>query len=164
MILIAAVDNNWAIGLRGDLLVRIPADQKYFKEKTIGHTVVMGRRTLESFPSGQPLIKRRNIVLTKNADFAVKGVETAGSLEELDILLKDSAPDEVFCIGGGSVYRELLDRCDEALITKIDKEFEADTFIPDLDHDPDWELVSESEEQTYFDLIYHFRTYRRNRK
>ena len=162
MILIAAVDNNWGIGLRGDLLVRIPADQKYFRNKTIGHTVVMGRKTLESFPGGQPLIKRRNIVLTRDESYSVKGVETAGSLEALDDLLKDSEKDEVFCIGGGSVYRELLDRCDTAYITKIDKVFEADTFIPNLDQELGWELVEESEEQTYFDLIYFFRTYRRS--
>ena len=89
-------------------------------------------------------------------------METAGSLEALDELLKGTGPDEVFCIGGGSVYRELIDRCDKAYITKIDKDFEADTFIPDLDKDPAWELVEESEEQTYFDLIYYFRTYRRS--
>ncbi|MBO6138326.1 MAG: dihydrofolate reductase [Lachnospiraceae bacterium] len=164
MILIAAVDNNWAIGLRGELLVRIPADQKYFRSKTIGHTVVMGRKTLESFPGGQPLIKRRNIVLTTDAGYCVKGVETSGSLKELDELLAGTKEDEIFCIGGGSVYRELLDRCDTAYITKIDKSFEADTFIPDLDKAPEWELVEESEEQTYFDLIYYFRTYRRSTK
>ena len=164
MVLIAAVDNNWAIGLRGDLLVRIPADQKYFRSKTIGNTVVMGRKTLESFPGGQPLIKRRNIVLTRDESYSVKGVETAGSIEALDELLKGSDPDRVFCIGGGSVYRQLLERCDTALITKIDKNFEADTFIPDLDKDPEWELTEESEEQTYFDLIYYFRTYRRSSK
>ena len=164
MVLIAAVDNNWAIGLRGDLLVRIPADQKYFRSKTIGNTVVMGRKTLESFPGGQPLIKRRNIVLTRDESYSVKGVETAGSIGALDELLKGSDPDRVFCIGGGSVYRQLLERCDTALITKIDKNFEADTFIPDLDKDPEWSLTEESEEQTYFDLIYYFRTYRRSSK
>ena len=164
MVLIAAVDNNWAIGLRGDLLVRIPADQKYFRSKTIGNTVVMGRKTLESFPGGQPLIKRRNIVLTRDESYSVKGVETAGSIEALDELLKGSDPDKVFCIGGGSVYRQLLERCDTALITKIDKNFEADTFISDLDKDPEWELTEESEEQTFFDLIYYFRTYRRSSK
>ncbi len=164
MVLIAAVDNNWAIGLRGDLLVRIPADQKYFRSKTIGNTVVMGRKTLESFPGGQPLIKRRNIVLTRDESYSVKGVETAGSIEALDELLKGSDPDKVFCIGGGSVYRQLLERCDTALITKIDKNFEADTFISDLDKDPEWSLTEESEEQTYFDLIYYFRTYRRSSK
>ena len=164
MVLIAAVDNNWAIGLRGDLLVRIPADQKYFRSKTIGNTVVMGRKTLESFPGGQPLIKRRNIVLTRDESYSVKGVETAGSIEALDELLMGSDPDKVFCIGGGSVYRQLLERCDTALITKIDKNFEADTFIPDLDKDHEWELTEESEEQTYFDLIYYFRTYKRSSK
>lgn len=164
MILIAAVDKNWAIGLKGDLLVRIPADQKFFRSKTIGHTVVMGRKTLESFPGGQPLIKRRNIVLTHDKGYSVKGVETVGSIEDLDKLLEGLADDEVFCIGGGSVYKELLDKCDKAFITKIDKEFEADTFIPDLEKSPEWELEEESEEQTYFDLIYYFQTYKRIKK
>ncbi len=164
MKLIAAVDNNWAIGLKGDLLVRIPADQKYFREQTMGHVIVMGRKTLESFPGGQPLAGRRNIVITHNRDYHVKGAETVCSFDELNNLISDVDTDEIYIIGGGSIYSALMDWCDTALITKIDREFEADTFIPSLEKDPSWELISESEEQTYFDLIYHFQTYKRNGK
>ena len=164
MRLIAAVDENWGIGLKNQLLVHIPADQKYFRSVTAGKVVVMGRRTLESFPAGKPLKDRVNIVLSANTNFAPEGCVIVRSMDELLKKLSEYDSDSVYVIGGSKVYSEMLPYCSEALITKIDKAFDADAFFPDLDKDPDWELVRngmEDEEQTYFDLIYHFLTYRR---
>lgn len=166
MNLIAAVDKNWAIGLRNELLVKIPADQRQFREKTEGRVVVMGRRTLESFPGGRPLKNRTNIVLTGNRNYQAEGCIIVHSTDELAQKLERYPSEEIFVIGGERVYRELLDWCDVAYITKMDKSFEADTFFPNLDQRGDWvrESGPEPEEQVYFDLIYHFLTYRRNRK
>lgn len=164
MIAIAAVDRNWGIGLKGKLLVQIPADQRFFRETTTGQVVVMGRKTLESFPGGKPLRDRVNIVLTRGGSSLPEGVEEARSIEELKGILARYEDKEIYCIGGAEIYRQLLPMCDECYITKIDESYEADTFFPDLDADPEWELVrdgSEEEEQTYFDLIYHFLKYRR---
>ncbi|MBQ8956092.1 MAG: dihydrofolate reductase [Lachnospiraceae bacterium] len=161
---IVAVDRNWGIGLKGKLLVHIPADQKFFRETTMGHIVVMGRKTLESFPHGSPLKDRVNIVLTKGGSGLPDDVEIAHSIDELKELLKRYEGEEIYCIGGAKVYEELLPMCDECLVTKIDESYEADAYFPDLDADPEWELVrdgSEEDEQTYFDVIYYFLKYRR---
>ncbi|MCR4745385.1 MAG: dihydrofolate reductase [Lachnospiraceae bacterium] len=164
MIAIAAVDENWAIGLKDELLVRIPSDQKYFRETTTGKVVVMGRKTLEGFPGKKPLPNRTNIVLSRNPSYSVEGAIVVNSIEELENLLKQYNEDDIYLIGGAYVYKTLLDRCDKALITKIDKAYEADAFFPDLDSDDHWELTEKSDEQTYFDLVYHFCTYeKRNR-
>ncbi len=161
MILIAAVDKNWAIGKDNSLLVHIPADQRFFRETTTGNVVVMGRKTLESFPNGKPLKNRENIVLSRNNGFSPEGVTVVRDLPSLLEKISNYPKDTVFCIGGASVYKELMPYCDKALITKIDEAYEADAYFPDLDSDPDWELVDTSEEQTYFDLVYHFVTYER---
>ncbi len=164
MKMIAAADAKWGIGKDNRLLVSIPADMKFFREMTTGHTVVMGRRTLESFPGSRPLKGRKNIVLTSSDSLKADGLWTVHSAEELMTLLSEDpafAGEEVFCIGGGSIYRLLLPYCDTAYITRIDHVYEADTFFPDLESDPEWELVQESDEQIYFDLTYHFQTYRR---
>ena len=124
MNLIAAVDENWAIGKNNQLLVRIPADQKFFREMTTGRVVVMGRKTLESFPNGQPLKNRTNIVLTHNKDYAVKDAVVVHSMDELHEELKKYDSDDVFVIGGEKIYEQLLDECDVAHITKIDFDFD----------------------------------------
>ncbi len=163
---IVAVDRNWGIGLKGRLLVQIPADQKYFRETTTGQVVVMGRKTLESFPHGAPLKARVNVGLTRGGTRLPDGVETVHSTEELGEVLKRYEDREIYCIGGAEVYKLLLPLCDECLVTKIDESYEADAFFPDLDSDPEWELVkdgSEQEEQTYFNLIYYFLRYRRKK-
>ena len=161
MRLIAAADQRWGIGKDGKLLVSIPADMKYFQSVTSGHTVIMGRKTLESFPGGRPLKNRRNIVLTKQPDFRVVGVTAVpGVCEALD-LVRGMNPEEVFCIGGAMIYRLFLPYCDTALITRIDHIYDADAFLPDLDNDSAWEKVQESEEQVFFDLTYRFCTYKR---
>jgi dihydrofolate reductase len=160
MKIIVAADKNWGIGNKGKLLVSIPEDMKFFRGTTTGHVIVMGRKTLESFPNGNPLPNRTNIVLTRDKSFAKKGVIVVHDLDELDELLKEYKDEEVYCIGGESVYRQLLDRCDEAFVTMIDFAYEADAYFPDLTKEG-WEMVGESEEQTYFDLCYTFTTWKK---
>lgn len=160
MNLIVAVDKNWAIGKDNKLLVSIPADMKFFRETTKENIVVMGRKTLESFPQGQPLQKRVNIVITKNEDYQVKGAVVVHSIEEAVEECK-KYEGEIYVIGGESIYRAMLPYCETALVTKIDHAYEADTYFPNLDEDPEWTLVGETEEQTYFDLEYVFRKYQR---
>ena len=164
MNLIAAVDKNWAIGLRNKLLVSIPADMKFFREVTTGNVVVMGRKTLESFPNGQPLKKRTNIVLTSDPDYQVKDAVVVHNMDELHEELKKYPSDSIYIIGGESVYRQLLDECDVAHITKIDYEYEADAYFPNLDENPEWEITADSDEQTYFDLAYYFYKYEKRRR
>lgn len=163
MNLIAAVDENWAIGKNNQLLVRIPADQKFFREMTTGKVVVMGRKTLESFPNGQPLKNRTNIVLTHNKDYAVKDAVVVHSMDELHEELKKYDSDDVFVIGGEKIYEQLLDECDVAHITKIDFAYDADAYFPNLDQNQDWEITGDSEEQTYFDLEYYFYRYEKKK-
>jgi dihydrofolate reductase len=163
MNLIAAVDSNWAIGKNNELLVRIPADQKFFRETTTGKVVVMGRKTLESFPNGIPLKNRTNIVLTSNPNYQVKDAIVVHSLDELHEELKKYPSEDVFVIGGEKVYAQLLDECDVAHITKINFAYDADAYFPNLDEKPEWVITGDSEEQTYFDLEYFFYRYERKR-
>ncbi|MCR4890963.1 MAG: dihydrofolate reductase [Lachnospiraceae bacterium] len=164
MKVIAAVDQNWAIGLGNQLLVRIPADQKFFRKETTGKVVVMGRRTFESFPNGQALKNRTNIVLSQRLDFHPEGVIVVRNLSELEKLLGRYEDDSVYCIGGAQVYKSLLPYCDTALITKIQRKYDADTYFPNLDHMPEeWVLTAKSDEQTYFDLEYYFLRYERRK-
>ena len=161
MKLIAAVDKNWAIGYKNQLLVSIPSDMKQFRQKTTGHIVVMGRKTLESFPGGLPLKNRRNIVLTSNRNYQVKDAVIVHSEEELKEELKKYDTDQIFLIGGESIYRMLEPLSDEAFITKIVHSYQADAHFPNLDADPSWVLKEESEENTCFDLEYVFTRYER---
>ncbi len=158
--LIVAVDRNWAIGKNNKLMWSIPADMKFFREKTKGNIVIMGRKTLESFPQGQPLKGRVNIVITGNKRYKVKEAAVVHSFEEAAEEAKKYEGD-VFIIGGESVYRAMLPYCSKAYVTKIDHAFDADTYFPDLDEDPEWEMTEISEEQTCFDLEYYFTIYER---
>lgn len=161
MNLIVAVDKNWGIGKDNKLLVSIPADMKFFRESTTGNVVVMGRKTLESFPNGLPLRNRTNIVLTGNKDFQVKDAVVVHSVEEVLDEVKKYADKEVYVIGGDSVYKQLLPYCKVAHVTKVDHAYEADTYFPNLDEMKEWQVTGESEEQTYFDLEYTFVKYER---
>lgn len=161
MNLIVNVDKNWAIGLGSKLLVRIPQDMKYFRSMTTGHVVVMGRKTLESFPESKPLPNRVNIVLTRDQSYQAPGALVVHSMEELKEELKKYSGEEIYVIGGGQIYRELLPLCDKAYVTKVDRAFDADVYFPDLDQDPQWKMTKVSEEQTYFDLEYVFAVYER---
>ena len=164
MNLIVAADENWAIGNKNELLVRIPADQKFFRETTMGKVVVMGRKTLETFPNGLPLMGRINIVLTHDKKFKVHGALIVHDMEELHEELKKYNSEDIYVIGGQSVYEQLIDECDVAHVTKIDFAYDADAHFPDLDADPKWQITADSEEQTYFDLEYYFYRYERVRK
>ena len=161
MNIIVAVDENWAIGYRGDLLVRIPADHKMFRNETIGKVVVLGRKTMDTFPGGLPLAGRTNIVLTRTPEYQVKDAIVVHSVEELLAELKNYDTKDVYVIGGDSVYSQLLPYCDTAHVTKIDRSYEADTYFPNLDASGEWEITAESDEQSYFDTTYHFLKYER---
>lgn len=163
MNLIAAVDKNWAIGLKNKLLVRIPEDQRFFRETTTGKVVVMGRKTLESFPNGLPLKNRTNIVLTRDRGYDAKGAIVVHSLEELMKKLAQYPSRDIYIIGGESIYRQLLPYCDVAHITKIDYAYEADSWFPNLDELAEWQVVADSEEQTYFNLEYYFYRYEKRK-
>lgn len=161
MNLIVAVDENWAIGCKNDLLVRIPADHKFFREETTGKVVVLGRKTLETFPQGLPLKNRTNIILSSNPNFTVKDAIVVHNVEELLEELKKYPSDDVYIIGGESVYRQMLPYCDVAHVTKIDRVYEADAYFPNLDEMEEWQITADSDEQVYFDLTYHFLKYER---
>lgn len=161
MNLIVAVDKNWAIGRKGKLLVTIPEDQKLFRQETLGKVIVMGRKTLESLPGGQPLYGRVNVVLTRNESFKQKGTEAVHSMEEALELLKQYPPEDIYIIGGDEIYRQFLPYCDTAHVTWIDYRYEADAYFPNLEQSGEWELTAESEEQTYFSICYEFRRYNR---
>lgn len=135
---IVAVCDDWGIGRDGGMLVRNRDDMRHFVACTTGHAVIMGRRTLESFPGGRPLKDRRNVVLTRDATFTREGVETVGSVEEA--LRVVEGEDEAWVIGGEQVYRQLLDRCERAVVTRNHCVREADTFFPNLDEDENWEV------------------------
>ena len=158
---ILAADKNWGIGYNNRLLVSIPSDMKFFRQTTTGKVVVMGRKTLESFPNGLPLKNRTNIVLTANPDYDVKDAVIVHSKDELLEELKKYNEDDIYVIGGESVYRMMLPYCDTVLVTKIDRAFQADTHFPNLDEMEEWTLTGESEEQTCFDLEFRFTKYER---
>ena len=140
MNLIVAVDRNWAIGRDGDQLVYLSEDLKHFKALTTGHPVILGRKTLATFPGGRPLKGRRNLILSRNPGFAPPEAEVFSSLEEL----LAAAPQDAFVIGGASVYQALLDRCDTACITRIEAAFPgADCWFPNLDERPEWKIAEE---------------------
>ncbi|MBQ1316311.1 MAG: dihydrofolate reductase [Lachnospiraceae bacterium] len=160
---IVCADENWAIGNEGKQPVSIPADRKFFRMKTEGKCVVLGRKTLAAFPGGRPLKNRRNIILTRNPDFQAEGAECAHSVEEALELVKNEDPDDVYIIGGDQIYRAFLPYVDRAYVTRVDFAYAADTYFPDLDSDPEWEVTEEGEEQTYFDVIYRFMTYERRK-
>lgn len=161
MNLIVAVDKNWGIGSKNKLLVSIPSDMKFFRETTSGKVVVLGRKTLETFPNALPLKNRTNIILTGNKDFKAKDAIICHTVEEVLEELKKYNDEDIYVIGGGTVYRQFLPYCNVAHVTKIDHAFDADTYFPNLDEMEDWEMTADSEEQTYFDLEFQFQKYER---
>ncbi|NLX75953.1 MAG: dihydrofolate reductase [Clostridiaceae bacterium] len=146
-IIIASADKNWGIGFNNRLLARIPEDMKHVSSKTTGKVIVMGRKTLESFPDGKPLPNRTNVVLTTNTDFKAEGAIVVHSIQQLMDALKDYEG-EVYVFGGESIYRQLLPYCKRAYITRFNEEFQADAFLPCLDDIDGWELVKKGEWQT----------------
>ena len=155
---IVIVDNNWAIGCDGKLLVHLPEDLKYFKEKTLGKVVVMGRETLESLPGKRPLPNRENFVLTGN-DCYETSCNICLSLDEAISQLSKFNSDDIFVIGGQQIYNQFLPLCDEAFVTKVNSEFHADKFFPNLDEMPDWKLTEETKNHEYEGIEYKFTKY-----
>ena len=163
MNIIVAVDKKWGIGNKGKLLVSIPRDKKLFREETTGKVIIMGHNTLLSLPGAQPLAGRENIVMSRDKSLSIKGATVLNSVDAcMDYLKKNNLKDsDVFVIGGESVYNDFLPYCDVAHITYIDYEYEADRHFLNLDISNEWSLVLETEEETYFDIPYTFRLYKR---
>ncbi len=154
---IVSVDQNWAIGRGGDQLCYISTDLKRFKALTSGHPVILGRKTLATFPGGRPLPGRRNLILSRDPAFAVEGAEVYRDLASL----LAAAPQDSFVIGGESVYRAMLPYCERAYVTKVMSTFEADTYFPDLDALPEWEVAEREEPLEENGLKFQYFTYRR---
>lgn len=156
---IVAVDQNWGIGKNGELLFRLPPDMKYFKEATMGKVVVMGEATLRSLPGGKPLSGRTNIVLSDDHKFFCDGAQMCRTMDELFDVLGQYHTNDVFIIGGASVYNQLMDCCDTAFITKVHTTADADVFIFPLDNRDGWTLKEASAPHEYKDLTFTFNVY-----
>ena len=157
---IVVVDENWAIGREGGLLFSLPTDMKRFRSLTLDGTVILGRKTLDSFPGGRPLPRRRNIVITHNADLAAQGAEIAPTPEAALALAGGAEAENLWVIGGGSVYATLLSRCKRVYLTKTDSAApQADTFFPNLDKLPDWVVEHTSQPVTENGVTYRFIDY-----
>jgi dihydrofolate reductase len=159
MKVIVAVDLNWGIGYRGELLQRIPEDMKFFKKMTLGKVVIMGRETFESLPGKEPLKDRINIVLSKNESFNNEKVTICRSRKELFGELEKYNSDDVFVIGGESIYTQLLPYCKEAFVTSIEDTYVADKYFINLDKDETWKLTSSSSFKSYNIIKYRFLQY-----
>lgn len=159
MNLIAAVDKEWGIGNNGDLLIRIGDDLQEFKRLTMGKIVVLGRKTLATFPRGEALKNRTNIIISHDTNLKPNNAIVCNSLEELLDELKRYDSEDIFVVGGASVYNLLLPYCDTAYITKIDMSFDKDTWLPNLDLDSNWSCVFTGEEQESEGVKYYFTKY-----
>ena len=159
---IVVTDRAWAIGRDGDLLFSLPTDMRRFRSMTLDGTVILGRKTLDSFPGGRPLPKRRNIVITRDPAFQREGCEVVHSPAEALAL---AGGGDVWLIGGGSIYAALLDRCSRAYITRVNAAVtDADTFFPDLDSLPEWAEACTEAPVTENGLTYQFVEYVREEK
>lgn len=147
MKLVVAVDKEWGIGYKGELLARVRADLRYFRSLTKDKTVILGSTTLSTFPGGKPLKDRLNIVLSRRTDYAPEGALVVHSIDELLDTVKDHNAEEIVVIGGASVYRQFLPYCDTAYVTKFNKSFDKDTYFENLDESDEWELASVGETQ-----------------
>ncbi len=160
---IAAVDENWGIGYKNNLLISIPEDMKFFRETTKNSVVIMGRKTLESFPGGNPLKNRVNIVLTSDLEYKKNDAIIANSIDDVLKYISEYPDKDIYVIGGGKIYKTFLPYCNEGYITKIYHAFDADTFFPDLDASIEWEITDESDINEYEGMSYAFITYKRTK-
>ena len=158
---IVAVDEKWGIGKDNDLLISIPEDMKHFIKHTKNKVVVMGKNTLDSFPGGNPLKGRTNIVISRKKSID-KDVVLVPSIEKALEEIKKYKGDDVLIVGGASIYEQFLDYCSECIITKIEKSFDADAFYPNLDEMDNWEIIEESEMMNYEGIEYKYLTYKNN--
>lgn len=166
---IACVDKNWGIGFQGKLLVNIPEDMRFFREKTANSVVIMGRKTYDSL-SVKPLPNRINIVITSKVDKTTideKGVIfiTMDFAKTYLNTLPSNSPVDYYVIGGGQIYKELLPYCNKAYITMANYAFEnADAFFPNLENDKDWEMTENGAEKIHHGIHYNFCTYKKEEK
>lgn len=158
--IIVALARNRAIGLNGNLIWHLSADLKYFKRVTTGHTVIMGYKTFLSLPNHKALPNRRNIIISSHLEQAPEGFELAHSIQEAVNMVHDE--EETFVIGGGSIYEQFLPKADRLYLTRIDKEFEADTYFPYIDFD-EWNLIDVNvvDEDPQVDFTYRFEVWER---
>lgn len=164
MNIIAAADKNWGIGKDNCLLDHIPEDMKFFRQKTKGKAVIMGKNTFLSFPNQKPLPDRLNIVLTHDCGFKKDGIYVCKSIQDAVNLAQESYADEdIFFIGGEAVYKDACNLCDTAYITKIDNEYEADRYLVNLDECPEWHIKSEEMLKCENGLYITFVTYKKDK-
>ncbi len=171
MNLIVAVDREWGIGNKGDLLIRVRGDLQNFRRLTEGKVVIYGYNTLATFPKGKALKKRTNILLTRKENFSGEDIIVANSIDRLLEIIKEYNNDELFVIGGESIYSQLLRYCDRAYVTKFAASFEKDAYMPNLDNDADWQctytseaMYSDIETDSHDGLEYRFLIYERTAK
>ena len=165
---IVAVDKNWGIGFEGRLLEHLPPDMKYFKELTMGNIVIMGRKTWDSLPI-KPLLGRSNIILSRTLqrgswiyDDEAHYIQFVPTITEHDLKAFQNSPNHLFVIGGGEIYKQLLPYCDRVYVTLIEKSHDnVDTYFPNLDKDPNWEVSTCTELRDYENIPYAFLTYER---
>lgn len=151
---IVAVDSNWGIGYKGNLLQRIPEDMRFFRQMTLNKVVVMGRKTFESLPGKEPLKDRVNITLSKSENIEKDGIIICRSVDGLFLELKKYNSDDIFVIGGEEVYTQLLPYCSEAHVTKFNGAYSADRYFPNLDEMEGWKLVCVGEPKEFNDIRY----------
>lgn len=161
MNIIVTVDENWAIGKKDKAFVQIPGNQRFLQRQTAGKTVIMGRKTLQAMPQGVPMYGCENIVLSQNPSYSVKGTKVLHSKEELLARLESVPTEDIYVVGGESIYKMLFDKCDTVYVTMVEKAYDADRYFENLDKHPNWIMTEESDEQTYFDITYYFRKYER---
>jgi len=156
--ILVAMDKNRAIGVNNDLPWHLPADLQYFKRITMGHPIIMGRKTHDSI--GRALPGRENIILTRDKNYSAEGCTVIHSVADIKRLNEERKNEELFVIGGAELFRQVLDFTDRLYITQIEAEFEADTFLPEINLDQ-WKLISkeqgikdEKNPYDYYFLVY----------
>ena len=165
---IVAVDKDWGIGFEGQLLEHLPPDMKYFKETTMGNVVIMGRKTWDSLPV-KPLLGRSNLILSRTLqrgswiyDDKAHYIQFVPEITEHDLKSFQNSSTHFFVIGGGEIYKQLLPYCDRVYVTLIEKSHDnVDTYFPNLDKDPNWEVSTCTELRDYENIPYAFLTYER---
>ncbi len=160
IIVYVTADKNWGIGKVGRQITAIPEDVRYIRSATAGQNVIMGRKTFETIPVSQLPQNRNNIVLSRNAAYKAQGAVVCSSVEEA-LKLAEANGGDTYILGGAEVFAETLEFADEVQVTHIDYAYDVDARFPDLDKLPEWVLMSESEEMTHFDTIYHLKKYSR---
>ena len=156
---IVNVTPQWGIGSENRLLVHIRADMRRFRQLTTGNTIIIGRKTLETFPGGQPLPNRENVILTHDLSFCANGSSVMHELSELVVFLKERNPDSVFVCGGEQIYRQLLPYCSTALVTLTYTSEKADRYFPNLNQMPNWFLTEVGDKQYENNVAYRFLKY-----